>query len=394
MYLVYTILILMNCLTEYQLNKMMMSINVFSKKNLLYHILCAILRVVWISLSAFFSVPIVILLIGLLVLLFLNIIPYRKRLLLMSNFTMIIYLLYVSLFMFVTGIVGLLGIDFSHLVEDKFLHLIILNTTFLFHNIICFLLLHYRPEFLWNEEIDRLKVVIYSRFLLICSFYHILDALLLTFYEASQVVYLLLVSGDLLILILMFNFLAYNYVFVKSELMKKEYEESEILIAQKYFEKETLKELSEHDALTNAYNRREICSFMQEKMQNGHQLICVFIDLDGLKIVNDRYGHFYGDMMLKRFASSCMSVLDGKGNLARIGGDEFLLVFLDLDIQFVENCIIQLQDELLKPDDDKEKIYFSYGISFDEHTVDDYIVAADKKMYICKKRKRSELNEL
>lgn len=368
-----------------------MAMNVLEKKYIVYHSVCAVLRIVWIFLGAWFAVPMPVLLIGLFILLFLNIIPYRNRRLLMNNLTMIIYLIYASLLMTVIGIAGLLDVNVDYMVQNTTTRGIVMNTTFVIFNIICILLLHYHPEFLWKEDYDKSKVVIYTRFLFICVIYHILDAVILTIYQTNWINYLLLVSGDLLILILMFNFLNYNYVFAKSEEMRKEYEESEVLIAQQYFEKESLKKISEFDALTNTYNRREISSIMLESIQTGHKLACVFIDLDGLKRTNDKYGHTFGDLMLKRFADACMDLIKEKGYLARIGGDEFLLIFLDEEIDVIELYIRDLQLKLLEPAEEKEKIFFSYGIAYGEKSVDDYINLADQRMYENKNRKRCDI---
>lgn len=385
--MIFFILLLMNSLTEYIINKMMMTMNVLKKGNGIYHAVYSVLRITWIFLCAWFAVPIPVLLIGLLGLLFLNLIPYRKRTLLMNNFIMIIFLIYTSLLMMAIGCAGLFGINVARMTQNVMIRVVLLNVTLLLFNLVCFLLLRFLPEFLWKEDYDRLKVVIYTRFLFVCSVYHIFDAVILTLYDTSRVNYMLLVLGDILILILIFNFLNYNYVFAKSEAVKKEYIENEILLAQQYFEKEALKQLSEFDSLTKAYNRREIASIMSEAMKNGKKIVCVFIDLDGLKQTNDKYGHTFGDLMLKNFADASTEIMREKGYLARVGGDEFLLIYIDQEISDVENSVRELQLKLLKPEDEKEKIYFSYGISYNEKTVDDYIKAADHRMYICKKRK-------
>lgn len=382
-------LLLMNCLAEYLLNKMMMTMTVLEKKFIIYHTACAALRIAWVSLGAWFAVPIPILLIGLFFLLFLNVIPYPGRRLQMNNFTMVIYLIYASLLMTVIGTAGLLGYDVNYMVLVGTVRVIVLNTTFLIFNFICILLLHHHPEFLWKEDYDKSKVLIYTLFLSICVVYYILDAVILTLYETNRVTFLLSVSGDVLILILMFNYLNYNYVFAKSEEIRREYEESQVSIAQQYFEKESLKKLSALDSLTHAYNRREISSIMAESIQKGHSLACVFVDLDGLKRTNDRYGHTFGDLMLRRFADASTTILKDKGFLARIGGDEFLLIFLDQSVHDIENQIMELQLKLLEPEDEKEKIYFSYGISYGEDSIDNYIILADQRMYADKNRKRS-----
>lgn len=381
-------LLVMNCLTECLFNKMMIAMGVLDKKNRIYHGVSSALRILWIYMCAWLAASMPVLLIGLFILLFLNVIPYHNRSVRMNNFTMIIYLMYISLLMTVIGCGGLIGFPMEDMLQDIVARVIVLNTTFVIFNVICFFLLRYHPDILWREDYDRFKVVIYTRFLFICVVYHILDSIIVSVYQLSQVGYLLLVSGDVLILFLIFNFLNYNFVFEKSASMRRKYEEDEILIAQKFFEKEELKKLSEFDSLTNTYNRREICSIMSAYIRSGHKLLCVFIDLDGLKRINDKYGHRFGDLMLKRFADACTSLMEERDYLARIGGDEFLLVFLDQEIEDIEKRIGELQSKLLETDNEEEKIYFSYGISYDEDSVESYIHSADQKMYACKNKKR------
>lgn len=388
MLLLFPILLFMNGITEYLLIKMMMATAVPERRNGIFHVACTVLRIAWVFLGAWFAFPMPLLLIGLFVLLFFNVIPYRKHRILMNNFIMMIYLIFTTLLMMVIGIASLLGFNVAYMVQNTITRVIILNVTFMLFNIVCILLLSYHPQFLWREDYDKSKVLIYTQFLFICAIYHILDAIILTSYMADRVSYLVSVSGDILIFILIFHFLNYNYVFEKSEEMRREYEESEVMLAQQYFEKESLKKLSENDSLTNAYNRREISSLMLKSIKSGHQLACVFVDLDGLKQTNDTYGHSFGDLMLKRFADACTEMLHEKGYLARIGGDEFLLIFLDRNISDIEACIKALQLKLLNPKDEKERISFSYGISYGEEAVDDYILLADQRMYADKNRKR------
>lgn len=389
-YLVLIVLLLLNTLTEYQLHQMLLSVQVLDAKHSFYHAICSFLRISWVSLCAWFAISLPVFLIGLLILLYLNVIPYRSRLFVMRNITMIVYLIYLSLLILCIGCLGIVGIDFLPSKNDTILYILVINITFVLHNFICFFLLKYRPEFLWNDEYDHLKVVIYTCFLSICIVYQILDTFVLEYCIIRQIDYLLLIGGDILILILVYNLSNYNYVFIKSEKIKNEYEASEVLMAQQYFEKQRLKQLSEYDALTKALNRREISLLMEEGIDKGQKIICVFIDLDGLKKVNDRYGHNFGDIMLKRFVEACEDIFKKMGYLARIGGDEFLLVFFNQELAFIESRLEELQTLLLDVKEEQDRISFSYGISFDEHSVEDYMTSADQKMYICKNRKRCD----
>lgn len=389
MFIVFTILLVMNALTEYLFNKMLFSLRVIERKYTLFHSVTALLRILWVAATSWFSFPLPIVLIGLFILLAFNTIPYRRISFLMNNFTMIIYLIFITILMMIIACLGLVGINIAKLMEDSLIRIITVNVAFGIFNGICFMFLHYYPEFLWQENNDRLKVVLYTWFLFICSVYQVLDSTVVSMYVVSQTTYLLLISGDVLILILMFNLLNYNFVFARSEKMKQEFEENEVLIAQQFFEKEALKRMSEYDSLTNAYNRREISAIMQEGILSENKMVCVFIDLDGLKKINDHYGHINGDMMLKKFANACVEMLNDTGKLARIGGDEFLLVYFDKSVEEVERYISTLQLKLSESEAEKDKIYFSYGISYNEKTVEDYIAKADECMYRDKVRKQN-----
>lgn len=88
------------------------------------------------------------------------------------------------------------------------------------------------------------------------------------------------------------------------------------------------------DALTNLPNRILLADRMQQNMaqtlRRNQKLAVVFIDIDGFKSINDRYGHGAGDHMLVNVANRMRGVLREGDTLARLGGDEFVAVLLDL----------------------------------------------------------------
>lgn len=389
MFILFIVLITLNVLTEYLFAKFLFSHRAIDRKYNFYNFLNAFLRIFWMFISTWFCFPFPIVLIGLLILLLVNKTSYKNSSFVLDNFILMVYLIFITLLMISISYLGFIEVDVVKLMDNAVTRSITLNIAFAVFNVICFLAIHFYPEPILKESNDRNKVVLYIRFLFICSVYQILDAFMITMNEVSQITYLLLISGELLIIILMFNLLQYNYVFARSEKEKRELEENEVLLAQQFFEKELLKRKSEYDSLTNAYNRREISVIMQEAVQANKKMVCVFIDLDGLKKINDRYGHSKGDQMLKKFATACMDTLNSKDKLARIGGDEFLLVFFDKSVAEIEQNINNLQLKLSESESKNNKIYFSYGISYNEDTVEDYISKADERMYLDKLRKKN-----
>ena len=107
----------------------------------------------------------------------------------------------------------------DRLIDDRLLRLATLDFTLLLFNLVCSVLLKYKPDFLWEEGSDRRKAILYTWFLVICIVYHMMYAVLLVLYQTNSTSYVLLIGGELLVLILMFMFLRYNYVFERSEKM-------------------------------------------------------------------------------------------------------------------------------------------------------------------------------
>lgn len=95
-------------------------------------------------------------------------------------------------------------------------------------------------------------------------------------------------------------------------------------------EKQKLEELSITDYLTGAFNRRFITSCLKDEMESSDLqqkgLTVAMVDIDNFKMINDSYGHLYGDYVLKRVVSTIKSNLRQSDIVGRYGGDEFLII--------------------------------------------------------------------
>jgi diguanylate cyclase (GGDEF)-like protein/PAS domain S-box-containing protein len=95
-----------------------------------------------------------------------------------------------------------------------------------------------------------------------------------------------------------------------------------------------LERVAHFDALTNLPNRVLLADRLQQAMlqavRRGLLLAVAYLDLDGFKAVNDQYGHDAGDHVLMELAKRMKSALREGDTLARIGGDEFVVVLVDL----------------------------------------------------------------
>jgi diguanylate cyclase (GGDEF)-like protein/PAS domain S-box-containing protein len=94
-------------------------------------------------------------------------------------------------------------------------------------------------------------------------------------------------------------------------------------------------DLALHDSLTGLYNRYSLDSILQQAISSAQRaetkLSVLFIDMDRFKQINDTHGHKFGDMVLKEVAIRLNAICRRKSDyLARIGGDEFIVVLTDI----------------------------------------------------------------
>ena len=102
-----------------------------------------------------------------------------------------------------------------------------------------------------------------------------------------------------------------------------------------------LEHIAHFDALTNLPNRLLLADRLNQAMAHAQRrsdhLAVVYLDLDGFKAVNDRYGHGVGDQLLIAMANAMKDTLREGDTLARIGGDELVAVLVDLES--TESCV-------------------------------------------------------
>jgi diguanylate cyclase (GGDEF)-like protein/PAS domain S-box-containing protein len=102
-----------------------------------------------------------------------------------------------------------------------------------------------------------------------------------------------------------------------------------------------LEHIAHFDALTNLPNRLLLADRLQQAMaqalRRGQHVAVAYLDLDGFKNVNDRYGHDVGDRLLIHLSMAMKATLREGDTLARLGGDEFVAVLIDLE--GVDSCL-------------------------------------------------------
>ena len=155
--------------------------------------------------------------------------------------------------------------------------------------------------------------------------------------------------------------------------------------------------LSRFDNLTSLYNRHyfeEQFELNRKKAQRyNEEFYIVLFDIDYFKSINDKYGHFIGDQVLKHISSLLYRNQRESDILARFGGDEFIGLIFESDYEELKNKYYKLNSYMrhqsLHIDNFSITCSFSFGIAQypkDGKTLDDLVKVADFEMY---KNKRS-----
>lgn len=155
--------------------------------------------------------------------------------------------------------------------------------------------------------------------------------------------------------------------------------------------------LSRYDGLTGLMNRRYFEYVMEEKMNraiyNKEALLVALFDLDGLKKINDNYGHHAGDAYIKSFVNLLKDTFPEADTLARIGGDEFTGMFTHGAIELLTEKIKEMRSRFEQQEVYCEGITFSGSFSFgfstypkDSKEMSQILQLADENMYKDKQR--------
>jgi len=161
-----------------------------------------------------------------------------------------------------------------------------------------------------------------------------------------------------------------------------------------------LQSLSLVDELTGLYNRRGFLAVSEQSLAeirlNERVPAIVYADLDGLKEINDSLGHHEGDRALAKAADILKESFRSSDIVARIGGDEFVVLAALTPDESPESLSIRLQQNFDTSNALRNRPYnlsVSVGVAHfnDEqsHTIEELMAQADRAMYEDKRQKRS-----
>lgn len=162
---------------------------------------------------------------------------------------------------------------------------------------------------------------------------------------------------------------------------------------------QTNRDAAQRDFLTGLYNRRYFFEAASQIYANArkkkHGLVAAMIDLDSFKVVNDKYGHDCGDLVIKHFAS-LLEKQFGTNLTARIGGEEFVVLLDETKPDDARKLFEELRMKVKSSTVDFGTAKISYTISAglcDQlgETIDDLIKGADVALYKAKDNNRDQV---
>ncbi|KAB0667458.1 diguanylate cyclase [Oryzomonas japonica] len=172
---------------------------------------------------------------------------------------------------------------------------------------------------------------------------------------------------------------------------------SQDITERKHYE-ENLRYLSTHDSLTNLYNRAYFEAEMSRLAASRDFPVSIVIaDIDGLKTINDNYGHDEGDRLIRMAADLLLSAFRAGDVVSRIGGDEFAVLLPHTDLETAQAAVRRIIQDECHPR--REKNGYSRGLSLGVATACDAselpaaLKLADRRMYQDKYDKKGRTAE-
>ena len=173
----------------------------------------------------------------------------------------------------------------------------------------------------------------------------------------------------------------------------------EAAIAERKQAENTLRNLSLTDDLTGLYNHRGFFNLAQHHLKTarraGQNSLLLYADLDGLKEINDRFGHSEGSLAIAKTAEVLRETFRNSDIVSRLGGDEFAVLAQNVPRSEVETITARLEKNLstkAKQNKHSYQLSLSVGVVWIAHDSDlemaQLLESADKAMYEYKRRKK------
>ena len=150
-----------------------------------------------------------------------------------------------------------------------------------------------------------------------------------------------------------------------------------------------------HDAGTGIYNRLYFVEYMQSLLEQETEFTLCYLDLDGLKYVNDTYGHNEGDEYIRLFVSTIRHRFRSTDTFARVGGDEFCLILPECSAEFAMAKLESARHSFSRAGGKDYPRSFSYGLvevgaEGEKPVFDEVVHLADDRMYEYKRKNKKD----
>lgn len=145
---------------------------------------------------------------------------------------------------------------------------------------------------------------------------------------------------------------------------------------------EEVYELTYHDSLTNVYNRHYFMDNL-DSFSEIEDLILIYIDVNMLKIINDAFGHYYGDLLLETVASEALKHFGVNSTVIRMGGDELIIILEDISESQAKSLLDEFVEKNQKNIIIAVPISISVGLAVKENnkSFEQVFREAEEKMY-------------
>ncbi len=264
--------------------------------------------------------------------------------------------------------------------------------------IIIYIVFKINLKFISSKDIIKLSTtsiysIMVSAIIIFILFYTIIDVIVLQSMEYSLEYLITFVTIPILTLSLFYTLFFYSIKSVNMMPFKRKSDKLELAKIQSNIHKKNIEDKILKDDLTSCYNRKYIESNLKQKYRdNIFNFAILFVDIDGLKMVNDTLGHEFGDEYIINVSKVIRQAIREDDLVARLGGDEFLIILNDIDEKDIKSILDRINEKMniLDKVTKKYKVSASIGYIFiDEELlktgVDNIIKIADDKMRMQKK---------
>jgi len=173
--------------------------------------------------------------------------------------------------------------------------------------------------------------------------------------------------------------------------------------AKQYMLQAELGNLALTDELTGLCNRRGFMAIAERQLKIGHRtgrgILLFFLDIDGMKHINDSFGHGEGDLVLKRTAKALKLTFRDSDVIARLGGDEFAVLAIEASDNSEAAIRARLAEDLKSVSAGEARYMINLSLGAvrinicSNASIGEWMVRADQAMYEQKRRRLTRLPE-